>query len=260
MDNPTNAFKSAIAAGRTQIGLWCTLSSAYATEISASAGVDWLMIDMEHSPGGFETVLAQLQAAAAYPVSAVVRPAWNDPVLIKQVLDIGAQTILVPFVQSAEEARRAVAAARYPPRGIRGVSSLTRATRFGRIANLADHCERELCIVVQIESPTALDNIEEIASVDGVDGVFIGPNDLAAGMGLVGRSSHPDVAAAVEGALARLRAVGRAAGLLTTDEDFARRCLGLGACFIAVGVDIGILARGTSELRRRFDDPAPRHA
>lgn len=252
MDNPTNAFKAAIATGRTQIGLWCTLSSAYATEVSASAGVDWLMIDMEHSPGSFETVLAQLQAVAAYPVSAVVRPAWNDPVLIKQVLDIGAQTLLVPYIQSAEEARQAVAATRYPPSGIRGVSNLTRATRFGRISNLANICERELCVIVQIESPIALDNLEEIASVDGVDGVFIGPSDLAAAMGYIGMPAHPEVAAAIENALMRLRSAGKSAGLLTTDEEFARRCIKMGATFVAVGIDIGILARGTTDLGNRF--------
>jgi 4-hydroxy-2-oxoheptanedioate aldolase len=251
MDLPKNRFKQRLKAGESQIGLWCTLSSAYAAEAVAGSGFDWLLIDTEHSPGGLETTLAQLQAVAPYPVSPVVRPASNDPVLIKKLLDIGAQTLLVPFVQNAEEARAAVAATRYAPAGIRGVAGTTRATRFGRVKDYFARAEDELCLLVQVESRQALDQLEAIAAVDGVDAVFIGPNDLAASLGHVGNMGHPEVVAAVEGAIGRLKAVGKPAGVFAS-ADFARRCLALGTTFTAVGGDLGILVRGTEALAAQF--------
>jgi len=179
MNNPVNRFKAALADGRPQVGLWSVLANAYTTEIVAGAGFDWLMLDAEHAPNDVSSILAQLQATQASPTSIVVRPAWNDTVLIKRYLDLGAQTLLIPYVQTAEEAARAVAATRYPPDGVRGVGGSTvRATRFGRIGNYAREAAAQLCVLVQIETRMGLDNLEAIAAVPGVDGVFIGPADL----------------------------------------------------------------------------------
>lgn len=252
MDLPRNAFKAALIEGRQQLGLWCTLSSAYATEVVAGAGYDWLLLDTEHSPAELTTVLAQLQAVSAYPVSPVVRPAANDTVLIKRLLDIGAQSLLIPYVQNAEEARAAVAATRYPPDGIRGVSALTRATRFGRVKNYPHAAARELCLLVQVETQEALDQIDAIAAVEGVDGIFIGPGDLAASLGHVGDLKHARVVDAVENAIVRIRAACKPAGILTGDPAFAKRCIDLGTTFTAIGVDAGILARQSEQALASF--------
>lgn len=255
MDHPHNLFKARLAAGERQIGLWCTLSSAYAAEAVAGAEFDWLLFDTEHSPSDLETVLGLLQAVSGYPLSALVRPATNDPVLIKRYLDIGAQTLLIPYVQNAQQAKAAVAATRYPPEGVRGVSALTRASRFGRVPNYARGAHSEICLLVQVETEEALAGIEAIAAVDGVDGIFVGPGDLAASMGRIGEPGHPAVRAAVEDAIGRIVRAGKPAGLLTADAEIAERCLELGATFIAVGVDVGVLARGSDALARRFADP-----
>lgn len=252
MDLPVNAFKQALASGRPQLGLWCTLPGAYAAEVMAGSGFDWLLLDTEHSPGDPLTVLPQLQAIAPYPVSAVVRPASNDTVLIKRFLDLGVQSLLVPYVQTVEEAERAVLATRYPPQGVRGVSAVTRATRFGRVPRYGQRAHDELCVLVQVETREALDHLEDIARVDGIDGVFIGPGDLAASMGLVGELDHPEVVAAIEDAIARLAAIGTPSGILTTNPAFATRCLELGTAFTAVGVDTALLARSTEVLARQF--------
>jgi 4-hydroxy-2-oxoheptanedioate aldolase len=252
MKLPENRFKRALNEGHQQIGLWCTLSSAYAAEVVAGSGFDWLLFDTEHSPSDVETVLGLLQAVSAYDVSPIVRPASNDTVLIKRFLDIGVQTLLIPYVQSAEEARNAVAAIRYAPDGVRGVSALTRAARFGRVEGYARRAADELCLLVQIETQQALNELEAIAAVDGVDGVFIGPADLAASLGHVGDQGHPDVKATVEGAVRRIRACGKPAGILTGDTAFAQRCIEIGTTFTAVGVDVGILARSTEKLAHRF--------
>ncbi|EPX86543.1 2,4-dihydroxyhept-2-enedioate aldolase [Rubellimicrobium thermophilum DSM 16684] len=249
MDMPVNRFRRRLGAGETQIGLWVTAPGGYLAEVVAPAGFDWLCFDTEHSPNDPIGVIAQMQAAAAWPVSAICRPAWNDPVLIKRFLDAGAQTLLIPYVQSAAEAEAAVRAMRYPPRGMRGVSLLTRANRFGRVADYLDRAEEELCLLVQIETPEALSRIEEIAAVDGVDGLFIGPSDLATAMGERGLSDA--LRAAVEEAIPRIVATGKAAGILTT-PDFARRCADLGATVLGIGVDIAILARGADALAQGF--------
>jgi 4-hydroxy-2-oxoheptanedioate aldolase len=251
---PRNAFKAAILSGQQQIGLWCMLPSGFVTEALAGAGFDWLLLDTEHSPADVLTVLPQLQAAAAYSVSPVVRPAANDPVLIKRLLDLGAQSLLIPYVQSAEEAAAAVAAIRYPPRGIRGVAGLTRASRFGRVAGYAKQAETELCLLVQVETRQSLDCIEDIAAVEGVDGIFIGPGDLSASLGHPGELFHPEVIAAIEDAITRVRAAGKPAGVLTYDLDFARRCMELGTLFTAVGADLSILLRGVERLAGEFKD------
>lgn len=252
MELPKNHFKQALLDKRHQLGLWCGLPGGYAAELVAPSGFDWLLFDTEHSPSDVLSVLPQLQAVAAYDVSAIVRPAANDAVLIKRFLDIGAQSLLIPYVQNRAEAQCAMDATRYPPAGIRGVSGLTRANRFGRVAGYAQRAEEELCLLLQVETGEALVNLEEIASVEGVDGIFIGPADLAASLGHAGNPGHPDVVAAIEDALGRLKALGRPSGILTPDPVFAKHCIELGTAFTAVGVDLGILARASEALCKQF--------
>ncbi|HSV20439.1 MAG TPA: aldolase/citrate lyase family protein [Casimicrobiaceae bacterium] len=252
MDLPRNTFKHALAAGRQQIGLWCSLSHHYAVEAVAGAGFDWLLLDTEHSPNDLESLVPQLQAVAAYPSSAVVRVPWNDTVTIKRVLDIGAQSLLLPYVQNVEEARAAVAATRYPPAGVRGVAGTTRASRFGRVKDYARRAEEELCVLVQVETREALAHIEAIAALDGIDGIFIGPADLHASMGFIGQTAEPSVVPQIEEALRRIRRTGKAPGILTADEALARRYIEAGALFTAVGVDVSMLAREADKLAARF--------
>ena len=252
MDLPLNNFKRAIQAGRQQIGLWVALANAYSAEIVAGSGFDWLVIDTEHSPNEVDTTLAQLQAVAAYPVAPVVRPAWNDKVLIKRHLDIGAQNLLIPYVQNEDEAAAAVAAMRFPTRGVRGVAGMTRASKFGRVRDYAKRAHEELCLLVQIETPEGLENLERIARVDGVDGVFIGPADLAAGLGHLGDQGHTDVQSAIKDAIGRIKACGKPAGILATDEASTRRYIEWGTVFTAVGLDVMILARESEKLAAKF--------
>jgi 4-hydroxy-2-oxoheptanedioate aldolase len=252
MDLPRNSFKHAIAAGKPQIGLWLSLSSSYSAEVCAGSGFDWVLIDTEHSPNEIDMVLGQLQAVAPYPSHPVVRVAWNDPVIVKRTLDVGAQTLLFPFIQSAEEAARAVAATRYPPRGIRGVAGTTRATRFGRVKDYAKRAHEETCVLVQVETQEAVDAIDAIAKIDGVDGIFIGPADYHASLGYPGETVNPAVLPKIDDAIRRIRAAGKAPGILTPDEKLARRYLELGALFVAVGADVGLLARGSEALAAKF--------
>jgi 4-hydroxy-2-oxoheptanedioate aldolase len=250
---PANVFKQALRDGRRQIGLWSGLGSGIAAEIVAQAGFDWIVLDTEHAPNEVPGLLAQLQAMATGTAEPVVRCAWNDPVLIKRILDVGVRSLLVPFVQSADEARRAVAATRYPPEGLRGVAVATRATGWGRrLAEYQHGANREMCVIVQIETRTALAAIEAIAAVDGVDALFIGPSDLAADLGHLGNPGHPEAQAAFADALTRIRAAGKSAGILTADPAAARRYLDLGYAFVAVGSDTGVLAQGTSRLAAQF--------
>lgn len=249
---PVNRFKAGLRAGRQQIGLWNSLPGPMVAELLATCGYDWLVIDTEHAVTDIPDTLAMMQAMAAHPVSAVVRPAWNDPVLIKRCLDLGAQTLVIPFVQTAEEARAAVAAMRYAPRGIRGVAGMTRASGFGRIVDYATRAEEELCLIVQVETAEAVGRIAEIAAVDGVDGIFIGPADLAASMGHAGQGRHPEVVAMIERAVRAIVAAGKPAGILTLDPAFARQCMGWGTTFTAVGMDIALLAQAARGLRAGF--------
>lgn len=258
MDILTNQFKRALRAGTPQIGLWAGLASAYTSEIIAGAGFDWLLIDGEHAPNTLQTTLAQLQSVAAYPVAPVVRPAWNDPVQIKQILDTGAQTLLVPMVQSAEEAAAAVAAVRYPPAGIRGVgSALARSSRWNRIPDYLERANDEMCVLVQIETPRGVDALEDILAVDGVDGAFIGPADLSASMGYLGQPEHPEVGRTIDAAIGRIVKSGKAAGILHSGVAQARHYLSLGATFVAVGVDAVLLARAAEKLAGEFKDVKP---
>lgn len=252
MDLPRNAFKHAIAKGELQIGLWCSLCSAITAEIVSHSGFDWLLLDTEHSPNEVPDVLSQLQAVQAGTASAIVRPAWNDIVLIKRLLDIGAQTLLIPFVQTPDEARRAVEATRYPPGGIRGITGSGRASRYGRVKDYLRNASQEICLLVQVETKSALDRIEDVASVDGIDGVFIGPNDLSASFGHIGNWAHPEVQAALQDAVHRLKRIGKPAGILTPNEEEAKRFIEWGYTFVAVGADLGLLARGADALAKRF--------
>lgn len=252
MDLAQNKFKRALKEGRLQIGLWSSLCSNIAAEVVADSGFDWILLDGEHSPNEVPGLMAQMQALVGGTATPVVRPPWNDAVMVKRTLDIGAQSILVPYVQNAEEARRAVASVRYPPAGIRGVAAATRASRYGRVSNYLKSADSEICLLVQVETRAALRELEAIAGVDGVDGVFIGPSDLAASMGHIGNPAHAEVQAALEDAVKRLKAVGKAAGILTLNEDEARRYMGWGYCFVAVGSDIGLLSRGADALAKKF--------
>jgi 4-hydroxy-2-oxoheptanedioate aldolase len=252
MDNTRNAFKHAIAAGKLQIGLWCSLCSNIAADIVSDSGFDWLLLDTEHSPNEIPDLLAQLQAVRGGTATPIVRPAWNDAVLIKRVLDLGAQSVLLPYVQNPEEAKRAVAAVRYPPAGIRGVAAASRASRYGRVAGYLKNADAEICTLVQVETRSALDQLEAIATVEGVDGVFIGPSDLSASFGHVGNPQHPEMQQILESAVKRLKAVGKPAGILTGNEDEARRYISWGYTFVAVGADVGLLARGADALAKKF--------
>jgi 4-hydroxy-2-oxoheptanedioate aldolase len=247
-----NQFKHAIKSGQQQIGLWCSLSHHFSVEVVAGAGFDWLLLDTEHSPNDIESVFTQLQAAAPYHSHPIVRVPWNDMVTIKRYLDIGAQTLLIPFIQNEEEAERAVAYTRYPPHGVRGVAGTTRATRFGRVKDYARHAQDEICVLLQIENQAGLDNLEKIAAVEGVDGVFIGPADLHASLGYMGETNNPKVMPIIDDAIRRIKKAGKAAGILTGVEADARRWMAEGTLFTAVGADVGLLARGSDTLAAKF--------
>jgi 4-hydroxy-2-oxoheptanedioate aldolase len=252
MEMPRNTFKHAIAKGQLQIGLWCSLCSNITAEIVAHSGYDWLLLDTEHSPNEVPDVLSQLQAVQTGTASAIVRPAWNDIVLIKRYLDIGAQTLLIPFVQTPEEARAAVAATRYPPGGIRGITGSGRASRYGRVKDYLKNASSEICLLVQVETKNALDQIEKIALVEGIDGVFIGPNDLSASFGHLGNWGQADVQTALKEAVVRLKKIGKPAGILTPNEEEAKRFIEWGYTFVAVGSDLGLLAKNADALAKRF--------
>lgn len=247
----TNPFKASLARGEKQVGLWQALANPYTTEICAGAGFDWLLFDGEHGPSDIPLLLAQLQAAAAYPVHPVARPPVGETSLIKQYLDIGFQTLLVPFVETSEQAVELVRAMRYPPAGVRGIGAgLARAARWSRVPGYLDRADSEMCLLVQIESVRGLDNLDAIAAVDGVDGVFVGPADLSAAFGHRGHPEHPAMIARAEAAIAMIRAAGKAAGILAVDPALAARYVALGCTFVAVGTDVGLLANGSAGLAR----------
>jgi 4-hydroxy-2-oxoheptanedioate aldolase len=252
MDLPRNAFKHAIAEGRLQVGLWSSLCSNIAVEVIAASGFDWILLDSEHAPNEIPNLLSQLQACALGSATPIVRPAWNDTVLLKRILDLGAQSVLVPYVQNPEEAERAVRSVRYPPAGVRGVAVASRASNYGRTVGYLNNANSEICLLVQVETRPALDQLEAIAKVEGVDGVFVGPSDLAASLGHIGNPQHPEVQSALEDAAHRLKAMGKPAGILTPNEEEARRYIGWGYSFVAVGADLGLLARGADVLAKKF--------
>ena len=256
MQTPTNHFKQALKDQRPQIGLWMGLANDYSAEICALAGFDWLVIDGEHAPNDLHSILAQLKTLAAYPGRhAVARVPVGETALIKQYLDLGAQNILVPMVDTAEQAAQLVRAMRYPQDdgqgGMRGMAG-ARASRWGHYSDYAKRANAEVCLIVQVETLEGLRNLDAIAATPGVDGVFIGPADLSASLGHVGNAAHPEVQAAIEDAIARILRAGKAPGILTSDEGQARRYLSLGAVFVAVGLDTQILMRETTALAARF--------
>ncbi len=252
-DLPANHFKRNLHKGKPQIGLWCNLFNNLTVEVVAGSGYDWLLLDTEHVPNEPFMVLSQLQACTGGTASPVVRVLWNDPVTIKRYLDIGVQNFLIPMVQNAEEARRAVAATRFPSfGGSRGFSAATRANKFGRVPNYHARAQEEICVIVQVETRAALENIEEIAAVEGVDSVFIGPGDLSSDMDHLGDLSHPEMLETIESAMKRIIATGKAAGILSPVEAEARRWIELGVHYVAVGSDLALIARGSEALLAKY--------
>lgn len=255
MPAPENTFKTALATGRMLYGCWAGFADAYATEVLASAGFDWLVIDGEHAPNDLRTIMAQLQVVGASASAPVVRLPMGEPWLIKQVLDTGAQTLLIPMVESADQADALVRAMRYPPQGIRGSgAALARASRFSDIPDYISTANDQMCLLVQVETTQGIDALDQILKVVGVDGVFIGPSDLAADMGHLGDSSHPEVQAAIRDALARISAAGKAAGILALDHDTALTYRDWGARFLAVGIDVVMLAQTARATISRWRD------
>jgi len=253
MDMPKNRFKAALKAGRQQIGIWNSIPGMLVPELLAVTGFDWVLVDTEHTPIELSEVQAALQAIAGFPdVSAVVRPYANDTVQIKRALDMGAQTLLLPCIESRAEAEAAVRAVRYGPRGVRGVAGLTRASRYGHVENYIPRASEEICLLLQVETKAGLEALDAIAGVEGVDGVFIGPADLSASLGYPGDLNHPEVARAIEGAIRRLRALGVPSGILYLDDASNRRAIEWGTTFTAVGVDVGLLVAGARALRARY--------
>ena len=253
MKLPRNIFKSAITGDSPQIGVWNTIGGNTVPEMLGGAGYDWVLVDCEHAAIETVEVLGALQAIGQSPeVSALVRPAANDPVLFKRLLDMGAQTLLVPYIETADQAADAVRAMRYGPAGIRGMAGMTRATRYGQVDDYFTTASDELCLIVQVETLTGIENLAAIAQTDGVDGVFIGPADLSASMGLVGQMEHPDVDAMICAAITSLVDMGVPAGVMALDSDTAKRYIALGASFVAVAVDLVLLAKAVRDSRALF--------
>jgi 4-hydroxy-2-oxoheptanedioate aldolase len=254
---PVNAFKRALRERRPQIGLWSSLCNNLSAEVIAGAGFDWILLDSEHAPNELLLLISQLQALAGGTAAPVVRPAWNDTVLLKRLLDAGVQNFLIPYVQNAAEARAAVAATRYPPAGVRGVAVSHRANRFGRIKDYLQRANEEICLLLQIETRAAMQEIEAIAAIEGVDGLFIGPSDLSASLGRLGQREHPEVQAAITEAVRRIRKTGKAPGILTSVEAEAHHWLAEGCTVVAVGSDLGLLAKASEALALKFKGDNP---
>ena len=245
---PENLFKKHLAKNTQQIGIWSSLAGNISAEVIAPSAFDWVVIDMEHSPNDLASVLSQLQVYEAYPIQALVRPSWNDPVIVKSLLDLGVQGLIFPMIQTVAEAEQAVAATRYPPHGIRGVAGSTRATRYGRVDNYADGCEKELVVVVQLETKKALKNAEAIAAVDGVDAIFFGPADIAADLGVVGQPQSEKVWNLIDPIATSLIKNKVPIGTLVLDAKFATKLLRQGYQFVACGMDTDLLAKATDSL------------
>jgi len=255
MPAPKNKFKAALKEGNTQIGCWLGLADSYCAEIAASAGFDWLLIDGEHAPNDVRSIIPQLQVIQNSASNAAVRLPIGETWMIKQYLDAGAQTLLVPMVESAAQAEELVRACHYPPNGVRGVgASLARASNFGGIPDYLTTADDQICLLVQVESQAGLDALDEILAVEGIDGIFIGPADLAADMGYLGKPKEPKVIEAIESAIKKIATSDKAAGILTLDETFANRCLQLGASFVAVGIDVTAYAGAMRALAVKFKD------
>lgn len=251
-----NRFRQDLLAGKRLIGCWASLASPITTEVLGVAGFDWILLDAEHAPNDVLTLVPQLMALKDSVSAPVVRPPWNDTVIIKRLLDAGFHNFLVPFVESADEARRAVAATRYPPAGVRGVSVSQRSNRYGSVPDYFKLVNDNIAVTVQIESRAGVAAAASIAAVDGVDGLFIGPSDLAAAYGHLGAAGHPEVQEAMAQVFAAARSAGKPVGILAPVEADARRYLEMGATFVAVGSDLGVLRTATQSLRDKFRDTA----
>lgn len=247
-----NRLKSALAEGRTQFGLWQALGHPYTAEICATAGFDWLLFDGEHTPNTIPTLLAQLQAVSAYPIEAVARPPVGDPVVMKQYLDIGFRSLLIPMVSSVEQAEMLVSATRYPPKGVRGVAAMVRASGFGATPDYLANAHKDICLILQIENAAGLAAAGRIAAVEGVDALFIGPGDLAGSLGHLGNPAHPEVQDAIAGIIKAARDAGKPVGIYATVES-AKRYATAGVCMISVGSDIGLLSSGVRSLRQALE-------
>lgn len=248
-----NIFKQKISKGDLQIGLWLSSATSYMAEIAATSGYDWLLIDGEHAPNTVQNLVTQLQAIAPYQSHPIIRPLEGTQANIKQVLDIGAQTLLIPMVETAEQAKEVVSATRYPPEGLRGVgASVARASRWGRVKNYMQNVNDNLCLLVQVESKKALDNLDDIIMTDGIDGIFIGPADLSASLGYPDNAGHPEVQQKIEQAIKRIRQLGKAAGFLATDVEMAKKCISWGANFVAIGVDTMLYTQALDERLNQF--------
>jgi 4-hydroxy-2-oxoheptanedioate aldolase len=261
MDIPVNCFKRDLLEGSPQFGLWAAFADAYVTEALAATGFDWLLIDNEHAPNDLRSTLAQLQAVAPYHSHPVVRPVRSDTAIIKQMLDIGVQTLLLPMIDTVTQAREAVAATRYPPHGVRGVGAgLARASRWNHVPGYVDKAADELCVLVQVESVTGLGNVKEIAEVEGIDGVFFGPADLSASMGLLGKAGAEQVRVAIRNGIDTVRRAGKAAGVLAPDEAYAREYISAGANFVAVGTDVALMTAAAQKLLKTYRSGADGNA
>ncbi len=249
---PPNAFRAALKAGRPLLGIWSMLNSVNATEALGWSGFDWLLVDGEHAPVSLHDAMAHSRAIASTPTVPIVRVTWNDRILLKRHLDAGLSTLMIPYVQSVEEARAAVDAARYPPQGSRGIAAIHRASRYGRFTDYAARANDELFLIVQIEMMAALERCADIAAVDGVDAVFFGPGDLAASMGLIGQAAHPKVTAAIEDGLKRCRPTGKFVGVLAPNDEISERHIRSGFDFISVANDCAILFRNADATAARF--------
>lgn len=252
MENPVNHFKRGIYAGQQQIGLWSSLASNMSVELLAGAGYEWLLLDTEHSPNEVPMVFSQLQACMEHTTQPIVRPPSNDQVTVKRYLDAGVQTFLIPMVDTPAEAAAAVSYTRFPPEGVRGFAAASRASRYGRIKNYHQNAQAEICVLVQIESAKAIDNLEAICAVPGVDGVFVGPGDLSSALGYLGDQGNEKVVTLIEDLIRRIVKAGNRPGILTSDETLARRYIDAGCIFTAIGADTGILVKGADALRARF--------
>lgn len=251
VNNP-NSFRQRLLAGETLIGSWCALANPTTTEVLGLAGFDWLVLDGEHAPNDITTFVPQLMALKGSVSAPVVRPPCNEPVIIKRLLDIGFSNLLIPFVESEEEARRAVASTRYPPQGIRGVSVSHRSNMYGTVADYNSTVNDNITVLVQIETQQSVDNLDAIAAVDGVDGIFVGPGDLSAALGYLGQPAHPEVVKVIKHIFERAKAAGKPSGILAPVEADARRYLEWGATFVAVGSDLGVFRGATQALCDRY--------
>lgn len=247
-----NRFRQQVLARERLIGFWMCMSNHITAELAGLANFDWLLVDGEHSPNEISLMLQQLQALQGSASAPVGRPSWNDPVEIKRMLDIGFHNLLIPFIETAEQARQAVAATRYPPEGMRGVAGLQRSNRYGTVPDYLTTINDNICVLLQIESRAGVEAVDEIASVEGVDGVFIGPSDLAAGLGHLGNPGHPEVQEAIRYLYERVSAQGKAVGILAPVAADARRYLDMGMHFVAVGTDLGVFKQSVFALREAF--------